>query len=70
MDEIVLHEGVPIRMSTIPGLNEELRKKGIPEHPGPWVESTWGVAAFSISVLSVALLFALTSLVVYQALRT
>jgi hypothetical protein len=70
VDEIFLHEGVPIRMSSIPGLDEELRKKGIPGHPRPMVESAWGMAAFSISLLSVALLFAATTLIVYQALRT
>jgi hypothetical protein len=70
VDDVVLHEGHPVRMASIPGLNEELSKKGIPEHPRPMVESLWGMAALSISLLSVALLFALTTLIVYQALRT
>jgi hypothetical protein len=70
IDEVVMHEGTPVRMSSIPGLSEDLRKKGIPEHPRPMIETTWGIAAFSVSLLSVASLFALTSLIVYQALRS
>jgi hypothetical protein len=70
VEEFMLRDGVPVHMPSLPGLAGELRKKGIPDHPHPMVESFWGAVAFSITLLSVASLFALTTVVVYEALKT
>ena len=51
------------------GFDEELKKKGIPSHPNPMVESLSGLAGFSVLMLSLAAIGSLTALIVYRALN-
>jgi hypothetical protein len=51
-----------------PLLVKELKKRGIPPHPHPMVESFGGLAGLSVLMLSLASFCSITGLIVYRAL--
>jgi hypothetical protein len=66
--EIAVHRGV-LQFVMPKGIEEELRKKGIPSHPDPTVETIAGLAGLSLLLLTLGFVCSLTFFLAYGGLR-
>jgi hypothetical protein len=59
----------PMGIVSLPGLEDELKKRGIPEYPNPTVESLGGLAGLSVLLLSLTFVCSITGLIIYGAMK-